>query len=191
MHPDHAPRTQAVLSRLHLSRQHWLLVLLVAAVFTLDQATKYAVAHTLSLGESVPDRGFFRITYTYNTGSAFGLFTGQNTLLILASFLGVGVLTWFYRSHPNPGLLLRFSLGLQLGGALGNLSDRLILGRVTDFIDVGRWPIFNVADSAIVVGIIMLMWLFLKSPARDTTDASPQPFAHAQPQPDPPDDPPT
>ena len=191
MHPDHAPRTQAVLSRLQLSRQHWLLVLLVAAVFALDQVTKYAVAHTLSLGESVPDRGFFRITYTYNTGSAFGLFTGQNTFLILASFLGVGVLTWFYRSHPNPGLLLRFSLGLQLGGALGNLSDRLILGRVTDFIDVGRWPIFNVADSAIVVGIFLLMWLFLRSPAQDTTGSNPQPLAQTQPQPDPSDDPTT
>ena len=177
-------------SRLQSSRRHWLLVLLVATVFALDQASKYAVAHTLDLGESIPDRGFFRITYTFNTGSAFGLFTGQNTLLILASFLGVGVLAWFYRSHPSPGLLLQYSLGLQLGGALGNLSDRLILGRVTDFIDVGRWPIFNVADSAIVVGIIMLMWLLLKNPARDTTHSTPQPLAQAQPQPDPPDDPP-
>jgi signal peptidase II len=130
------------------------LVLIVTAVaLALDQATKLAVIRTVDFGTSWPDTGFFRITHVGNKGSAFGLFGDQNSVLILASFLGVGILVYFYRAHPNPSPTIRAALGLMLAGALGNLIDRLINGHVTDFIDIGPWWIFNLADTSIVAGI--------------------------------------
>ncbi len=140
-------------------RLHRLILVLVAVLYGLDQASKFIVSRSLDLGQSVPTEGFFRITHSYNTGSAFGFFQGQNTPLILASFVGIFILTWIYRTYPQPGLLLRASLGLQVAGAMGNLTDRIAHGRVTDFFDVGPWPIFNVADSSIVVGVVLLAWV--------------------------------
>ena len=137
------------------------LILALAIVFSLDQLTKAVVRHNLLLGESVPSEGLVRITHTFNTGSAFGLFTGQTFFLILASFAGIAILLLVYRNNPVPSLLLRLSLGLQLGGALGNLVDRIRMGHVTDFVDVGAWPVFNVADASIVVGIVILGSLFI------------------------------
>lgn len=133
-----------------------------ALVFVTDQFTKYLVIQLLALGASFPDRGFFRFTHVHNSGSAFGLFQGQNTPLILVSFVGIIVLALIYRSQPRPSNWLRLSLGLQLGGAFGNLLDRLRLGHVTDFIDVGPWPVFNLADASIVTGLLLLAWIFLR-----------------------------
>ena len=72
----------------------------------------------------------------------------------------MAVLTWIYSSIKNPPWVLRVAFGLQFGGAIGNITDRLRLGHVTDFIDVGPWPIFNIADSSIVIGIGMLIFYF-------------------------------
>ena len=140
-------------------RMHRLILVLIAVLYGLDQVSKFIVSQSLDLGQSVPAEGFFRVTYSYNTGSAFGFFQGQNTPLILASFVGIIILTWIYRTHPQPGLLLHASLGLQVAGAMGNLTDRIARGRVVDFFDVGPWPIFNVADSSIVVGVVLLAWV--------------------------------
>ena len=137
-------------------RRHRIVALAAVALFALDQVTKAVVVQTLALGHSWPTDGFFRITHIGNTGSAFGLFDGQNVLLTIASVVGIGVLAMFYRSHPSPGLLVRLSLGLMLAGAFGNLTDRLVRGYVTDFIDIGPWYIFNVADASIVTGVIIL-----------------------------------
>ena len=139
------------------------LVLLQAAllIFLADQITKFLVREFLIFGESVPREGFFRITHTYNTGSAFGLFQNQNSPLIVASLVGVTVLVLIYYSQPRPTTLLRLSLGLQMGGAVGNLLDRVLLGHVIDFADVGAWPVFNVADASIVTGLVLLGWIFL------------------------------
>ena len=134
---------------------------LTALVFLLDQFTKFLVREFLAFQESFPDEGFFRITHTFNTGSAFGLFRDQNFPLILVSVVGITILVLIYRAQLRPSNLLRLSLGLQLGGATGNLVDRLRMGHVTDFVDIGSWPIFNVADSSIVVGLLMLGWIFL------------------------------
>lgn len=138
-----------------------LLFQLAALVFLLDQFTKFLVREFLAFQESFPDEGFFRITHTFNTGSAFGLFQGQNFPLIIVSVVGITILVLIYRWQRRSSNLLRLSLGLQLGGATGNLLDRLRMGHVTDFADVGPWPIFNVADSSIVVGLLMLGWIFL------------------------------
>jgi signal peptidase II len=78
-------------------------------------------------------------------------------LLIVASAFAIGFLVYFYRTHAMPRRLLRFAIGLQLGGAFGNLFDRVRDGAVVDFIDVGPWPIFNLADSSIVVGMAILI----------------------------------
>ena len=140
-----------------------LLFQLTALVFSVDQLSKILVRRFLDFQESIPEEGFFRITHTFNTGSAFGLFQDQNFPLILASVVGITILALIYRGQRRPSNLLRLSLGLQLGGAAGNLLDRLRVGHVTDFVDVGPWPIFNVADTSIVVGLLMLAWMFMVS----------------------------
>ena len=142
------------------------LVLTLSIVFSLDQISKAVIRHSLLLRESIPSEGTFRITHTFNTGSAFGLFPDQTLFLIVGSFVGIGVLLLVYGSHPTSGPLLRLSLGMQLGGALGNLVDRVRMGHVTDFIELGFWPVFNLADASIVTGIIILAWLFLFSGRR-------------------------
>ena len=138
-----------------------LIILAVAFVFSLDQITKAVVRHSLLLGESFPNEGVFRITRTFNTGSAFGFFADQTLFLILASIVGIGILLLVYRTHRFASSPLRLSLGMQLGGALGNLVDRVRMGRVTDFVDLSFWPVFNVADASIVLGIAILVFLLL------------------------------
>lgn len=148
------------------------LLQLAALVVLCDQLTKYLVREYLQLSQSFPAEGFFRITHTFNTGSAFGLFQDQNTPLILVSLVGITVLVIIYRSQRLPSGLLRLSLGLQLGGAVGNLLDRVRLGHVTDWVDIGPWPVFNVADASIVTGLVLLAWLFIgaeRAPSRQQT----------------------
>ena len=148
-----------------------ILIQLAILVFLTDQFSKFLVRELLAFRDSFPDTGFFRITHTFNTGSAFGLFQDQNTPLILVSAIGITVLVLIYRSQRLPTGLLRLSLGLQIGGAVGNLLDRLRLGHVTDWVDVGPWPVFNVADASIVCGLAILAWLFIvveQSPKRKT-----------------------
>ena len=138
------------------------LFVMLAALLA-DQLSKALVLLTMYPGQSIPESGIFRLTYVKNTGSAFGLFPNQTLFLIFASFVGIAILLVFYRIHRVSGPILRISLGLQLGGAIGNLMDRLRLGYVVDFLDVGAWPVFNLADSAIVVGLVGLMITMLRT----------------------------
>ena len=163
---DAAPVAPVKERRLPIYRDFNLLQL-AAIVFLIDQLTKFLVRAYLPFGYSFPFDGFFRITHTHNTGSAFGILQGQNTPLIFVSFIGIFVLALIYRSQARPTNLLRLSLGLQIGGALGNLLDRLRLGSVTDFIDVGPWPVFNLADASIVSGLVLLGWLLLRPSGKD------------------------
>ena len=142
----------------------------LAAIFLLlDQLTKFLVRAYLPFGHSYPATGFFRFTHAENTGSAFGILQGHNTPLIFVSFVGIAVLALIYHSQERPGNLLRLSLALQFGGALGNLLDRFRLGAVTDFIDIGVWPIFNLADASIVSGLALLGWVLLRPGGRSET----------------------
>jgi len=134
-----------------------------ALVLLLDQLTKYLVIQLLSPGFSFPFHGFFRFTHVHNSGSAFGILQGLNTPLIFVSFIGIIILVLIYRSQPHPSNLLRFSLALLLGGAFGNLVDRMRLGYVTDFIDIGPWPVFNLADASIITGLVILAWVLTRS----------------------------
>ena len=126
-----------------------------------DQLSKAWIRANLAQGQSLFDIGFFRITRLHNTGAAFGLFQDQSFVLTIVAFIGVVVIllcTFLaYRCLPFlDNMLGKSALGLVLGGTVGNLIDRLRLGYVTDFIDFGFWPAFNVADSAVTIGVIIL-----------------------------------
>ena len=133
----------------------------ILVVLGVDQLSKYVVRALLEVGEAFPEEGIARIYHIHNTGGGFGFFPDQTLFLIIASILAIGVLLLVYRHHPFPGPLLRLSLGLQVGGALSNLLDRLRLGYVTDFVQLGWWPVFNVADASITAGIVVLVTLVL------------------------------
>ena len=154
----------------------WTLLQLAALALALDQLTKFVVRQTLEWHHTWPVYGFFRFTHVQNTGSAFGLFQGNNLPLLIVSLVGVAVLAYIYRSQERPGILMRVSIALMLGGALGNLMDRIWQGHVTDFIDIGPWPVFNLADSSIVVGLLILAWVLV---VRREPPASPAPHTAA------------
>ena len=138
-------------------RKGWPVWLLAGTVFIADQLTKQFILNWLRYGESWPAEGFLRFTHARNTGAAFSLFEGQSTILSIVAILAVGLILWLYKTSGGGSLLLRLALALQLGGAFGNLLDRFRYGYVVDFFDVGPWPIFNVADSAISIGIAFLI----------------------------------
>ena len=150
----------------------WNLLQLAALTLATDQLTKFVVRQTLDWRHSWPYSGVFRFTHVHNTGSAFGLFQDQNLVLLVVSIIGIVVLGFIYGSQAQPGRTMRVSIALMLGGAAGNLLDRLLLGHVTDFIDIGPWPVFNLADSSIVTGLILMGWLLLRRDGdRDTAFA--------------------
>ena len=152
-------------SRAHISERLILFAFALLAIAA-DQYTKYLVETNLDLFEvyaPIPSlEPYFRIFHIYNTGSAFGLFAGGGTLFrYLAIVVSLGII---YYNHILPGnqRLLRLALGLQMGGALGNMIDRFRIGHVTDFIDIGPWYIFNLADLSVVTGAVILGLLVLQ-----------------------------
>jgi signal peptidase II len=151
----------------------WILVSVAVVTLAADQATKSLIRANLAIGESWPREGFFRITHGTNTGTAFGLFPNQTLLLTIASIFAIGLIIYFYRAHGQQTWLTGLNVGLLLGGAFGNLIDRLVAQKVTDFIDVGPWPIFNIADSAVVVGITLLIASMVLFDSRESTVAEP------------------
>lgn len=145
-----------------------LLFLIALLVVAADQLSKVWIRSNLLVGQSLFEAGFFRIIHVNNTGAAFGLFQGQSFLLTIVALVGITVLLVYvlviYRKFPLlDNRLGRSTLGLVLGGAVGNLVDRLRFGYVTDFISIGLWPAFNIADSAITVGVILFAYSFLRS----------------------------
>ena len=138
----------------------FLTALLIVAT---DQLSKIWIRSNLPFGQSLFEAGFFRLTHVHNTGAAFGLFQGQSFLLSIVAVVGITVFLVYalviYRSFPFlDNMLNRVALGLILGGTAGNLIDRLCLGYVTDFIDFNLWPTFNIADSAVTVGVILFLF---------------------------------
>ena len=133
--------------------------LIMALVLLLDQLSKYLVETRIPLYSYwVPIPGLenvIRFTHTANSGAVFGLFQGTGMFFAVLAVIVAGAIIYFNVTLPGGQWLLRLALGLQLGGALGNLVDRLRQGHVTDFIDIGPWYIFNVADMAIVGGVIL------------------------------------
>ncbi|MGH7596266.1 MAG: signal peptidase II [bacterium] len=156
-------------------------------VVILDQITKLAVKARFYLGESIEIFGdTLRFTYIQNPGMAFGIrFGGKLFFTVFASIASLIILIYLYRMRQER-FQSRFSLALILGGAIGNLIDRFAYGEVIDFIDIGvestRWPVFNIADSAVTVGMIILISLVLFE--RDKSEQpSPPAFPAQQPAP--------
>ncbi len=146
-----------------------------SAAALLDQATKALVSAHLSLYESVKVWGsFLRITHTRNPGIAFGVSLGVLNGLFLTLLTGAGVaaLTVYLVRHGREGMAKASMIGLVLGGAVGNLIDRFRLGEVVDFLDVGlgsyRWPVFNLADTVVVIGVASLLLIERQPPHRPT-----------------------
>lgn len=152
--------------------ERWIMYIIAITVILLDQLTKEIVRSTMPLYSSWAPfpaiESFFRFTHATNTGVAFGLFQNGNGLFaVFASAIAIGIIFFNQRlSFGNP--LLRVALGLQLGGAIGNLIDRLLQGWVTDFLDFGPWPIFNVADMAVVGGVILLAYILLQEDRKES-----------------------
>ncbi len=181
--PDTSPHLPAPL------HQRAILFLIAGTIILVDQFTKYLIEQSLGLFEvwaPIPAiEPFFRIMHATNQGTAFGFFPQGASLFALMALIVSGAIIYYNHTLPAGNRWLRVALGLTLGGALGNLIDRLRLGHVTDFLDFGPWPVFNVADMAIVGGAIVLGWLVLqesrheKRMAQAPSPAAPEEFSQS------------
>jgi signal peptidase II len=152
------------------------LAVIAGGVVLFDQLTKALVLHTIPVNTTVPIiGGFFNLTHIYNPGGAFGLMANLSATLraiifLFISSLAVAVIFYFYKKTPTHFTLLATAFALIFGGAIGNLIDRIRLGMVIDFLDFylgnWHWPAFNVADSAISIGIGIFLYhiVFKKMP---------------------------
>ena len=161
-------------------RRRILVAAIAVAVFALDRITKIAVETSMSPGSTIEVVGqWLRISHVTNTGAAFGLLPERTTLLSILSVVAVLAIVYYYRRLAADSRIIAATLGMQLGGAFGNLLDRIRQGYVVDFVDVGipggaRFWSFNVADSSIVVGIIAvtaLLWWQERQQPRDLRHA--------------------
>lgn len=153
-------------------KKTWFYLALIALLVVIDQLTKWMVLRGVSLYSSVVViPGFFNITHIHNRGAIFGAFSQVGNLhvyivLTLASLVALGLVIYYFVVTPAAERGVKISLTFILAGALGNLIDRVFRGYVIDFLDfyVGRWhwPFFNVADSSITIGAILLLFFFIK-----------------------------
>jgi signal peptidase II len=143
---------------------------LALSVFLADQGLKRLIEGSMRPGESIPViQDALRLSYARNDGGAFGILGGQSGVLLLGSVVAVAFVLWILLKGP-PTLTTTLGCGLILGGAAGNLFDRLITGDVTDFLDLEfwplqEWPVFNAADIAIVLGVAILLLAALRPEA--------------------------
>jgi len=155
-------------------------VLIAAGVLAADQLTKWLAQSYLTRvpDQSIPIFGdLVRLTYVANRGAAFGILQNQTVFFVVIGVGVIAIIVASYRYLPVNGVLLNLALGLQLGGAVGNLIDRVRNGFVVDFVDVAlrragsgavplEWPVFNLADSAIVLGVAILAFHLMRTPER-------------------------
>ncbi len=152
-----------------MKRSLLLLGVVAAAVLALDRWTKRWASATLPFNQPVPVVGdYLRLTYTRNAGVAFGIGQGTGFPYYLFSVIAIGVIAWMFARGRAAGAVRQVALALILGGAVGNLMDRLTLGEVVDFIEVGvprwHWPVFNVADSAVTLGVLLFALAWSRRP---------------------------
>lgn len=137
----------------------WAAALIVVG---LDQATKAIIRASLERGESWPDWSLpIQFRHITNSGAAFGILQDQTAFLIVMAVIGLGAIYLYYRNPPFDHWLSAVAIGMMLGGAAGNLIDRVRMGRVTDFIKPDHYPAFNVADSSIFLGVSVLILGYL------------------------------
>ncbi len=160
-------------NNLKINWQHSLILFLTAtAIFVADQVSKALIRENMYLGESIPEEGRFRFSYSTNSGSVFGLSIDSTFLLVMAFVVIIAIIWLNFYYLASAGKLMRVGLGLVLGGAMGNLIDRIRFGEVTDFLDVRlwgdfHWATFNIADASLTTGIFILTFCFL-SLAKDS-----------------------
>lgn len=144
------------------SARPWVLAgALCALVLAVDQVAKAMVEANLVLGEYVEVLGPLELTLSHNRGVAFGLAGGAGLGLVAVTLAALGLIVYLFARDPaRRGMWL--ATGLVAGGALGNLTDRIFAGEVTDYIAVGSWPPFNVADVAISCGVLLLVLIYLR-----------------------------
>jgi signal peptidase II len=137
-------------------------------VFVLDQIFKFLVHNFMHLGQSIPLLGnIVSLTYVRNTGAAFSLFIGFSPYLIVVGVLVVLAVLYFHYRLPSKPIFLQFGLACVLGGSLGNLADRIFRGYVVDYLDITLWPVFNLADIMINIGVILIAYKMLSAEAQD------------------------
>lgn len=164
---NHTPSSQSPLFEKRL-----LFLGLGLAVFALDQLIKFPFRTQWAVGQSQPLTPFLSLTYVQNPGALFGIFPNHTFLLGLISLgISLGIIGYVWRRPPETGWLLYTALGFLLGGALGNMSDRLLFGFVVDYLDLqwqskSIWPVFNGADIAVDVGIALLLLNAWREPKR-------------------------
>lgn len=150
-----------------MKRKYWVLLFLTICILSVDQWTKYCVQQTLPLHHTVPVvKGFFNLTHVRNPGGAFGIFAGQkggigSILFVVVSLSAIGILLYLFFRAKDDERILSLAFSLVLSGAIGNLIDRVQYGEVIDFLDFYlssfHWPSFNIADSAISIGIVLIL----------------------------------
>ena len=139
------------------------LIGIIVVIVALDQWSKWMIKTSYNLYQSEPIiEGFFYFTYVTNDGMAFGLsFPGGKTILLIVTLILTGVIVWMLWKEKNSHNLIRYGLTLILAGAIGNMIDRILYGKVVDFLDIMigsfNWYIFNVADSAVTSGMILFI----------------------------------
>jgi signal peptidase II len=160
-----------------LSSKSTRIVVLVAVIVAFDQLTKFIVDRSMPLHHSIPIiEGFFSLTYVRNTGAAFGIFAGsaeffRRPFLILVSVVAIGFIVVMLKRLRDSEKWLVTALAFILGGAIGNLIDRVVYGEVIDFLDCFwgsyHWPAFNVADSFITIGVTITLFILIKAKNSD------------------------
>ena len=140
-------------------------------IIGLDQLFKFLVTRAMLLGQSFPIyHDIIQLTYVRNTGAAFSLFVGFSPYLAVVGVLVVAVVLYYHYKLPANNLPLQFGLACLLGGSVGNLLDRLCRHYVIDYLDITIWPVFNLADVMINVGVILLAYKLFEEEEKDVSD---------------------
>ena len=172
--------------------KYWILILVAAVVILLDQITKSIVRANLPFAASWTPFDFipiFRIVHWENTGAAFGMFQGGGVIFAILAVIVSIIIIFYFPQIPEKYVIMRIAVAMQMGGAIGNLIDRIRFGPVLDFIAVGVFPVFNIADASITVGVaalLLAMWAEerkQKEPSRlseDTNQGSSDPVIDDQ-----------
>ncbi|MHB8840163.1 MAG: signal peptidase II [Candidatus Aquicultor sp.] len=149
-----------------------LLAIIAVLVLVFDQGSKMLIRYFIPVDTSIPlVSGILHITHVRNAGAAFSLFPNQRLVFLIVSIAAIISIVYYYWRVGDVDRKLTIALGLMLGGAAGNLTDRLVSGRVTDFIDFRVWPIFNIADSAIDIGVALFIITMLIDARKESAQA--------------------